>query len=104
MPSIYIAATLGLIPICTVASTTGLTLIYMLAMLGIYMLIKGMLKAQCCSFILLDFVFPAAATLGFMPICMVASCTGLLLICIDASCAGLTPILICTNASYIRCI
>ena len=41
---LYIAATLGLILICTVASTISLILIYMLAILGIYMLIKGVLK------------------------------------------------------------
>ena len=77
MPSIYIAATLGLmliyidasraglIPIYIVASRAGLTpiLIYTLAMLGIYMLIKGVLKAQCCSFTSLNLVLPTAATL-----------------------------------------
>jgi hypothetical protein len=99
---LYMAATLGLMPICTVASTTGLTLIYMLAMLGIHMLIEGVSKAQRCSFTSLDLVLPAAATLGLTPICMVASCAGLLPICIDASRAGLTPILICTNASHTR--
>ena len=73
-------------------------------MLGIYMLIKGVLKAQYYSFTSLDFVLPAAATLGLMPICMVASCASLLPICIDASRASLILILICTNASHIRCI
>ena len=72
------AATLGLMPICIAASITGLTLIHMLAMLGIHMLIEGVLKAQRCSFMSLDLVLPAAATLGLMPICMVASRAGLL--------------------------
>ena len=99
---LYIAATLGLMPICTVASITSLTLIYILAILDIYILIKGVSKAQRCSFILLDLVLPAAATLGLTPIYIVASCAGLLPICIDASRAGLILILICTNANYIR--
>ena len=99
---LYIAATLGLMPIYTVASTTSLTLIYMLAILGIHMLIKGISKAQRCSFISLNLVLPVAATLGLTPICIVASCASLLPICINASCAGFTPILICINASYIR--
>ena len=90
------AATLGLMPICTVASTTGLTLIYMLAMLGIHMLIKGVSKAQRCSFTSLDLVLPAAATLGLTPICMLAMLV--IPICIDASRAGLTPIPICILA------
>ena len=99
---LYIAATLGLMPICIIASTTGLTLIYMLAILSIHMLIKGVSKAQRCSFISLNLVLPVAATLGLTPICIVASCASLLLIYIDASHTSLTPILICTNASHIR--
>ena len=99
---LYMAATLGLMPIYTVASTTSLTLIYMLAILGIYMLIKGVLKAQHYSFISLNFVFPTAATLGLMPICIVASCTSFLPICINASRTSLTLILICINASHTR--
>ena len=71
------AATLGLMPICMVASRTSLLPIYinasrtsltpipiyMLAMLGIHMLLKGVSKAQCYSFISLDLVLPVAATL-----------------------------------------
>ena len=74
----------------------------MLAILGIYMLIKGILKAQYFSFILFNLVLPAAATLGLILIYIVASRTSLLLICINASRAGLTLILICINASYTR--
>ena len=69
------AATLGLIPICTVASTTGLTPICTVAMLGIHILLKGISKAQRCSFTSLDLVLPAAATLGLTPIGMDASHT-----------------------------
>ena len=101
---LYIAATLGLIPICTIASTTSLTLIYMLAMLGIYILIKGVSKIQHYSFISLNFILSAAATLGLTPICIIASCTGLLLICINTSYTSFTLILICTNASHTKCI
>ena len=90
------AATLGLILICTVASTTSLTLIYMLAMLGIYMLIEGVLKAQYYSFISLNLILPAAATLGLTPIYIVASRASLLPICTVASTTSLTPI--CTVA------
>ena len=89
-------------PICTVASITSLTLIYMLAMLGIHILIKGVSKVQHCSFISLDLVLPAAATLGLTLIYMVASYTSLLPICVNASRASFTLILICTNASHIR--
>ena len=99
---LYIAATLGFILICIVASTTSLTLIYMLAILGIYMLIKGVLKAQYYSFILFNLVLPTAATLGLMLICIVVSCTSLLLIYINASRAGFILILIYINASHIR--
>ena len=79
------AATLGLMPICTVASTTGLTPIYTVAMLGIHILLKGISKAQRCSFTSLDLILPAAATLGLMPICTVASTTGLIPICTAAT-------------------
>ena len=58
------AATLGLMPICINTSHAGLILIYILAMLGIYMLVKGVLKAQRCSFTSLNLVLPIAATLG----------------------------------------
>ena len=75
---IYTAATLGLIPICTVASLTSLILVYILAMLGIHILIKGVLKAQRYSFTLLDLVLPTAATLGLIPICIVASLISLI--------------------------
>ena len=50
----------------------------MLAMLGIHMLIKGVLKAQRCSFTLLDLVLPTAATLGLIPLCIDASYAGLI--------------------------
>ena len=50
-------------PICTVANTTSLTPIYTVAMLGIYILLKGISKAQYCSFTSLNLVLPAAATL-----------------------------------------
>ena len=71
----------------------------MLAMLGIYMLIKGILKVQHYSFILLDLILFTAATLGLTPIYIVASHTSLLLIYINASYTSLTLILICINAS-----
>ena len=57
------AATLGLIPIYIDASYTSLIPIYILAILGIYILIKGVSKAQRCSFTLLNLVLPTAATL-----------------------------------------
>ena len=53
------------IPICINASRTSfiLILIYILAMLDIYMFIKGVLKVQYYSFISLDLVLSAATTL-----------------------------------------
>ena len=96
MPFIYITATLGLIPIYTVASITSLILIYMLAILGIYILIKSILKVQCYSFILLDLILPVAVIFGFTLIYILAILV--ILICINASCIGLTPILICILA------
>ena len=90
------AAILGLMPICIVASITSFTLIYMLAMLGIYILIKGVLKVQRCNFISLNFVLPVAATLSLILICILAML--IILICINASCVSLTPILICILA------
>ena len=89
-------------PICTVVSTISLILIYILAILGIHMLIKGVLKVQYCSFISLNLVLFTAATLGLMPIYIIASYTNLLLICINASRASLTLILIYTNMSHTR--
>ena len=85
-----------IIPIYINASCTSFTLILicMLAILGIYILIKSILKVQYCNFILLDFVFSAAATLGLILICIIASCITLLLIYIDASCTSFTLILI----------
>ena len=77
-------------PIYTVASTTSLTLIYMLAILGIHMLIKGILKAQHYSFISLDFVLLITATLSLIPICILAIL--IIPICINTSRAGLIPI------------
>ena len=64
----------------------------MLAILSIYVFIKGVLKMQYYSFILLDFIFSIAATLGLILICIITSCTTLLLICIDASRTSLAPI------------
>ena len=92
-----VASTTSLTPIYTAASSVALP-IYMLAMLGIHILIEGMSKAQRYSFTSLDLVLPAAAILGLTPICMVASRTNLLPIYIDASRAGFTPIPICTLA------
>ena len=63
MPICTVASTTGLTPICTVASTTGLTPICMVAMLGIHILLEGISKAQRCSFTSLDLILPAAATL-----------------------------------------
>ena len=72
---LFTAATLGLTPICMLAmlvipiyinaSYANFTLIpiCILAMLDIYMLIKGVLKIQYCSFISLDLILPTAATL-----------------------------------------
>ena len=79
-----------------------LILICMLAILSIYMLIKGVSKAQYCSFILFNFVFPAAATIGLILICIIASRTSLLLICINASRASFILIPVYTDASLIR--
>ena len=56
------------------------------------MLIKGVLKVQYYSFISLNFVLPAAATLGLILIYIVASCTSLLLICINTNYTSLTLI------------
>ena len=67
-------------------------------MLSIYILLKGILKAQRCSFMLLDFVLPVAATLGLMPIYIAASTTSLTLIRTVASTTGLTPIYTAASA------
>ena len=96
MLSIYIAATLGLIPICIVASTTSLTLIYILAILGIYILIKGVSKVQYYSFILFNLILPTAATFSLTLIYILAIL--IILICINASRVSFTLILICILA------
>ena len=62
----------------------------MLAILGIHMLIKGVLKAQHCSFISLNLILPTAATLSLTPIYILAMLV--IPICINASCTSLTPI------------
>ena len=68
----------------------------MLAMLGIYILIEGVLKAQRCNFILLDFVLFVATTLGLILICMLAILV--IPICINTSCTSLILIPICILA------
>ena len=55
---------------CTVASTTSFIPIYIVVILGIYILLKGILKIQYYNFILLNLVLPTAATLGLIPICI----------------------------------
>ena len=60
------------------------------------MLIKGVLKAQCYSFILFDFILFTATTLGLMPIYILAIL--IILICINTSRASFTLILICILA------
>ena len=64
----------------------------MLAILGIYMLIKGVLKTQYYSFILLDLVFSAATTFSLILIYILAILV--ILIYINASHTNLTLILI----------
>ena len=97
-------------------------LICMLAILGIYMLIKGVSKVQCCNFMSLNPVASGSCYLVALyqlvwmlailviPICIDISCTGLTLIpiCvlailaipiyINASCTSFTLILICMLA------
>ena len=60
------------------------------------MLIKGVLKVQYYSFILLNLIFFATAIFSLMPICMLAMLV--ILICINTSRASLTLILICILA------
>ena len=65
MPICIVASRVSLLLIYINASRASLTPIpiYMLAMLDIHMLIKGVLKAQRCSLISLNLVLPAAANL-----------------------------------------
>ena len=65
-------------------------------MLGIHILLEGISKAQRCSFMSLDLVLPAAATLGLMPIYIVASRAGLIPIYTVANTTSFIPI--CTVA------
>ena len=53
------------LPIYIDASRAGLTPIpiYILAILNIHMLLKGISKAQRCSFTLLNLILPVVATL-----------------------------------------
>ena len=77
-------------PICTVASIINFTLIYILAILGIYMLIKGVSKVQYYSFISLNLILSAATTLSLILICILAILV--ILIYINASHTNLTLI------------
>ena len=67
-------------PIYMDASRAGLIPIYMVAMLGIHMLIKGVSKAQRYSFILLNLILPAATILGLIQVCQQRLAVSILLL------------------------